>query len=127
MPRARRRRRRLSMTSLIDVIFLLLLFFMLSSTFTRFAEVNLATGTPGTGEPLDRPVFLRLAQDRLSLNGRDMALDALAGALREDEGESAARSVLVSLSGEVNAQRLTDLLLILRGLPGLQVTVLGQA
>ena len=32
------------MTSLIDVIFLLLLFFMLSSTFSRFAEVEISAG-----------------------------------------------------------------------------------
>ena len=38
------------MTSLIDVIFLLLLFFMLSSTFSRFAEVELVVPEPA--EPL---------------------------------------------------------------------------
>ena len=41
------RRRPLSLTSLIDVIFLLLLFFMLSSTFTRFASVEI-TGGPAS-------------------------------------------------------------------------------
>ena len=40
--RRRRRSGRLSMTSLIDVIFLLLLFFMLTSTFSKFSEVELA-------------------------------------------------------------------------------------
>ncbi|WP_367714863.1 biopolymer transporter ExbD [Nitratireductor sp. GISD-1A_MAKvit] len=39
-----RRRKPLSLTSLIDVIFLLLLFFMLSSTFTRFASVEISGG-----------------------------------------------------------------------------------
>ena len=53
-----RRRRRLSMTSLIDVIFLLLLFFMLSSTFTRFAELELAAGgTGGSPMPSGRCLF----------------------------------------------------------------------
>ena len=46
--RKARRRRRLSMTSLIDVIFLLLLFFMLTSTFTRFSEVELTAAGSGT-------------------------------------------------------------------------------
>ena len=36
-----RKRKPLSLTSLIDVIFLLLLFFMLTSTFTRFARVEI--------------------------------------------------------------------------------------
>jgi biopolymer transport protein ExbD len=35
------------MTSLIDVIFLLLLFFMLSSTFSRFGEVELTAAAGG--------------------------------------------------------------------------------
>ena len=35
-------RRQISVTSLIDVIFLLLLFFMLSSTFSKFADVELS-------------------------------------------------------------------------------------
>ena len=47
--RSTRRRRKLSMTSLIDVIFLLLLFFMLTSTFTRFAELDLAAASGGGG------------------------------------------------------------------------------
>ena len=37
------------MTSLIDVIFLLLLFFMLTSTFSKFAEIELAAATSGAG------------------------------------------------------------------------------
>src|SRR6056297_2844310 len=67
--RRHRRRRRLSMTSLIDVIFLLLLFFMLSSTFTRFAEVELAAAGEGGAASENRPVFLSLGVDALLLNG----------------------------------------------------------
>ncbi len=42
-------RRRISLTPLIDVIFLLLMFFMLSSTFARFADLDVArqSATPG--------------------------------------------------------------------------------
>ncbi|WP_127144156.1 ExbD/TolR family protein [Pelagibacterium montanilacus] len=45
---ARTRRRPLALTSLIDVIFLLLLFFMLTSTFSRHAEIPLTGGRAGT-------------------------------------------------------------------------------
>ena len=51
------------MTSLIDVIFLLLLFFMLSSTFSRFAEVEISAAAGGAAAPSDTPpAFLRLSQ-----------------------------------------------------------------
>ncbi len=39
------------MTSLIDVIFLLRLFFMLSSTFSRFAEVELTAAGASASAP----------------------------------------------------------------------------
>ncbi len=121
--RGRTRRRRLSLTSLIDVIFLLLLFFMLTSTFSRFAEVELSAAAPAGAAGQARPVFLRLAPDAVSVNGEAVAMAGLGEALAH-EGEDV-RPVLVSLSGEVTAQRLTDLLGALRGVPGIAPTVLG--
>ena len=67
---ALRRRRPLSLTSLIDVIFLLLLFFMLSSTFTRFASVEI-TGGPASAAPSSTPpdVMIRLEKGQWTVNG----------------------------------------------------------
>lgn len=112
------------MTPLVDVIFLLLLFFMLSSTFTRFAEVELASGGSGDVAAAGRPLFLQLTPDRITLNGASVAMDALPVALGGGE-DDAPRSLLVALRGEVTAQRLTDLLMALRRIPGVQATVLG--
>lgn len=112
------------MTSLIDVIFLLLLFFMLTSTFSKFSEVELAAaGSGATSAQTIRPLFMQLGQDSLRLNGRDLALDGLSGSALA--GAEEGTPVLISLSADVDAQRLTDLLVALRGLPGLRVTVLG--
>ncbi|MFC0157517.1 biopolymer transporter ExbD [Mameliella alba] len=124
--RRRHRRRKLSMTSLIDVILLLLLFFMLSSTFSRFAEVELAAGGAGTGAASNlRPVFLRLSPDGLSLNGTPHEFTALPKALRQHQTDTETDlPVIVALQGEVTAQRLTDLLVAIRALPGLKLTVL---
>ncbi|MBY6113240.1 biopolymer transporter ExbD [Mameliella alba] len=124
--RRRRPRRRLSMTSLIDVIFLLLLFFMLSSTFTRFGEVELAAGGgSGALSPVS-PVFLRLGEDQLSLNGTQHPLAALPEVLQARQaGVADDLPVVVALQGGVSAQRLTDLLAALRGMSGLRITVLG--
>ncbi len=112
------------MTSLIDVIFLLLLFFMLSSTFTRFGEVDLTTAGNGVVSGEARPVFLRLGPERVSVNGVEAGLDGLAGALAALSEGAGEMPVIVAMGGAVTAQRLTDLLVVLRGLPGLRVTVL---
>jgi len=128
-----RRRRALSMTSLIDVIFLLLLFFMLSSTFTRFAEIRLDTGAGGrvgSAAAEGPPLFLRLTGASISLNGSDVALEALAERLREltapPEGtESMPTSLIVDPVGEeVTSQQLVDLLIVVRAPPELRVRVL---
>ncbi|TCO74139.1 biopolymer transporter ExbD [Rhodovulum euryhalinum] len=120
-------RRRLSLTPLIDVIFLLLLFFMLSSTFTRFAEVDLsAAGAARPAAPDARPTFLQLEPETVRLNGTALSLDDLPAALAEDGAmDGGPQPLLVALKGGVTAQRLTDLLVVLRGLTGLEVTVLG--
>lgn len=124
MARARTRRRKLSMTSLIDVIFLLLLFFMLTSTFSKFSEVELSAGGSGTVAPSETPpLFLQLKENTIGLNGQDVSLDALVESSLSEAEDGAV--VLVSLGAQVDSQRLTDLLVVLRRLPKLRVTVLG--
>ena len=118
------RRRPVSLTSLIDVIFLLLLFFMLSSTFTRFAELPLQNASGGAialgGPP---PLFLQLGPDALKLNGQPLSLESLMPALASEEGDED-RVVLITLAPEVTSQRLVDLLVVLKGAPWLTVSVL---
>ena len=119
------------MTSLIDVIFLLLLFFMLTSTFTRFAEVELAAAGSGATAADTRPLFLQLGPETVRLNGAEMTLDELPTKLGETRGEVAEdtppQPLIVALRGEVSSQRLTDLLVALRGVSGFRATVLGAS
>ncbi|MGJ8544183.1 MAG: biopolymer transporter ExbD [Sulfitobacter sp.] len=122
----------MSLTSLIDVIFLLLLFFMLTSTFSRFAEVELASGTAGTGSVVEpNLVFLRLSAEDISLNGQSLTLADLPEALAQNRPQTAPdtpetpRKSLVSMAPDVTAQRLTDLLGVLRGVPGITPVVMG--
>ena len=112
------------MTSLIDVIFLLLLFFMLSSTFTRFGEIPFITAGSGGGMSAERPVFLTLSGGSLSLNGVDATLQDLPQSLAGHRSANEPLTVLVAARTEVTAQRLTDLLVVLNGVPDLRVTVL---
>jgi biopolymer transport protein ExbD len=115
------------MTSLIDVIFLLLLFFMLSSTFSRFAEVELAAaGAGGRGSSEAKISFLRLSDEGLSLNGQEMEIEGLSAAFAEMPPGDETRPVVVSLRDGVTAQRLTDLLVVLRGIDRVSISVLGS-
>lgn len=110
------------MTSLIDVIFLLLLFFMLSSTFSRFAEVELSAGGEqgAAGAKSSELLFLRLTNSATTLNGAPVSREALKARLESyEEG-----TLLVSVTREATAQALTDVLVIAKAAPGLTVTVL---
>lgn len=120
------RRRRLSMTSLIDVIFLLLLFFMLTSTFSRYGEVSLAAaGSAGAAPSIDRPVFVQLSPDSITVNARAATLDTLSVRLRADRATDDPVTVVLALKGDVSAQRLTDTLVILNAIPGVRPVILG--
>lgn len=129
MARVRRARRRLSLTPLIDVIFLLLLFFMLTSSFSRFADVELSAGGAGQGadETTLPPLFLQVQEEALALNGEALVLERLDATLRMQVDPEAPQPVLVTLSETVTSQRLTDLLVVLNGVPGLRLTILGAS
>ena len=122
--RKAKRKRPLSMTSLIDVIFLLLLFFMVSSTFSRFGEVELTAAAGGNSPQDHRPVFVSLQADGLRVNGRDAELSDLKDRLKPQQQNAQTLSVIVSLGNRVTAQRLTDFLAVVNGIAGLSVTVL---
>ncbi|WP_253285859.1 MULTISPECIES: biopolymer transporter ExbD [unclassified Ruegeria] len=112
-------RRRMSMTPLIDVIFLLLLFFMLSSTFSRFSEIELSSATQGAASEtttIER-FFVQLGAERVALNGQVTSLENLDSQIKSGQ-------VLISLDPDTSAQRLVDLLVRLRGREGLMVRVL---
>lgn len=121
--RSVRRRKRLSMTSLIDVIFLLLLFFMLSSTFSRFAEVELRAGGAGGLPSADQGqvLFLQVSDEGLRLNGQSLPADTLAEAVRQTKD---AKTLLVSVKQSATAQMLTDVLAALRPVSGITISVL---
>ena len=117
------------MTSFVDVIFLLLLFFMLPSTFSKFSEVELSAGGAGQAANVAQvpPLFLRIGEAALELNGELVAIAGLEASLRDRVTPDDVQPVLVSLRDGVTSQRLTDLLIVLRAVPGLRVTVLGGA
>jgi biopolymer transport protein ExbD len=125
---SRPRRKALSMTSLIDVIFLLLLFFMLSSTFTRFSEIQLfgaSTGTQSTATQSENtPIFLQLAPEDVRLNGQGFDLSRVPDGVAALRGLDEQMVLISATSDDVTAQRLVDVLMILATVPNLNVVVL---
>ena len=113
-----RRRRRLPLTPLIDVIFLLLLFFMLSSTFLRFSEVEVASAGAAQGGASGGPAaLLRLSADgTLSLNGETVSEDSLLDALRTLGESGTTRLVLTAGAGSA-VQDLVDVLALVEDGP----------
>jgi biopolymer transport protein ExbD len=115
------------MTSLIDVIFLLLLFFMLSSTFSKFAEVEVQAASGGASASGDQTMaFLRATPEGLTLNGAALGVDELAPRLR-DLQTGKPLVLLVNLMSDVDAQTMTDILVAVRGVPDLAVSVMGAS
>jgi biopolymer transport protein ExbD len=116
------RKRRLSLTSLIDVIFLLLLFFMLSSTFTRFAQVELAA-PGGGGAGASRPdIFATVDEGGLTVNGTPVDPQAPGTAVSSLVEAGAKTALLVPREG-ARAQDLVSALELLRGGGELKVIV----
>lgn len=103
------KRRSLSMTSLIDVIFLLLLFFMLSSTFSKFGEIDLVTSSGGGAKAANQkpPVFVKRDSDTLSVNGTIFSLEETILRIKElnEEGSSV---VILSIGESVTSQLLLE-------------------
>ena len=113
------------MTSLIDVIFLLLLFFMLSSTFSKYAEVPLPVGAIGTNLQELSPQFIRLSQDGISLNGETVTQADLILQLSKESSEPV--SAILSIGADVTSQRLTDVLAPLQRITNLALHVLAPS
>ena len=116
-----KRRKRLSMTSLIDVIFLLLLFFMLTSTFSKFGEIEFVTAAAGESDK-DTPIrFVKLERDRLLVDGTEASMDTVA-LLFDGTTEQMA---LISLGQNATSQQLIDLLTALKHVAQLRTQVIG--
>ncbi|MBW8639300.1 biopolymer transporter ExbD [Hoeflea sp. WL0058] len=121
------KRRRLSLTSLIDVIFLLLLFFMLSSTFTRFSEVDIVAGRAGKQASVSKmpDVFIRLGKDNSwKVNGAELPQEAAVTELQRLE-QAGAKTAVIVVREDVTSQALVDALELLANNSKLNISVAG--
>lgn len=101
-----RKRTIVGLTSLIDVIFLLLLFFMLSSTFSRYSQLDLGVAAVGTGGSSPPKLIVQVdAFGPMRLNGQMTLLDDLPKAISVYQ-EKGVTSAVVIPRGEVSVQKL---------------------
>lgn len=122
--RRKRQRRHLSLTSLIDVIFLLLLFFMLSSTFSKYAEIQLPLGGSGINSSEGTPFFLRISADVITLNGKPTTLEDLSIRFSDHDQPT---NIIVSATSNATSQQLIKILSKLQLLSETNITVLVPA
>lgn len=113
-------RRRISLTPLVDVIFLLLMFFMLTSTFARFADLDVArqsatppgeaeSGSPSGPAALRGAIVSVSADLHVRVNGTDTAPEDIAARLDAlyDRG---ARTAIVVTDYQATVQDLVSVL-----------------
>ena len=119
-----RPRRQVSLTPLIDVVFLLLLFFLITSTFARFADLDVARQSTTAGEaelpPVSRPSDIRgaivsvSAERRVRINGTEAAPEEIAARL-DALYERGARTAIIAADRNATVQDLVSVLERARG------------
>jgi len=101
-----------------------LLFFMLSSTFSRFSDVELgASGGQSTSAQASVPAFLKLTGNRVLLNGVEFGKDALAIEIERLKTSAQVNAIILSVDETADSQQLVDMLLVLRKSPDINVQI----
>ncbi len=120
-------KKRLALTSLIDIIFLLLLFLMLTSTFSKFSEIELSVAaTAAESNVSENILFLRISALRIDLNSDEVQINSLSKSIKSFTKNSKA-SLVVSMDQDVTSQRLVDILGIVANIDGLSVNLIGSS
>ena len=120
-------KKRLALTSLIDIIFLLLLFLMLTSTFSKFSEIELSVATTAAESNVSEKIlFLRISALRIDLNSDEVQINSLSKSIKSFIKNSKA-SLVISMDQDVTSQRLVDILGIVANIEGLSVNLIGSS
>ena len=120
-------KKRLALTSLIDIIFLLLLFLMLTSTFSKFSEIELSVATTAAKNKVSEKIlFLRVSAVKIDLNSGEVEMNSLAKSIKSLT-QNAKASLVISMDQDVTSQRLVDILGIVANIEGLSVNLIGSS
>lgn len=105
----------INLTPLIDVVFLLLIFFMLAASFTKFATVQISTGTeaPASAASARDAVILILTRDgTIRFDGATLAPDDVAARIKASPAYRG-KPVWLKPGRDVNVQTLVTILEVL--------------
>ena len=120
-------KKRLALTSLIDIIFLLLLFLMLTSTFSKFSEIELsAAATAAESNVSEKILFLRISALRIDLNSDEVQIHSLSKSIKSFT-KNAKASLVIIMDKDVKSQRLVDILGRVANIEGLSVNLIGSS
>ena len=120
-------KKRLALTSLIDIIFLLLLFLMLTSTFSKFSEIELSVAaTAAESNVSEKILFLRISTLRIDLNSDEVQINSLSKSIKSFT-KNAKASLVISMDQDVTSQRLVDVLGRVANIEGLSVNLIGSS
>ena len=120
-------KKRLALTSLIDIIFLLLLFLMLTSTFSKFSEIELSVAaTAAESNVSEKILFLRISALRIDLNSDEVQINSLSKSIKSFT-KNAKASLVISMDQDVTSQRLVDILGIVANIEGLSVNLIASS
>jgi len=120
-------KKRLALTSLIDIIFLLLLFLMLTSTFSKFSEIELSVAAMAAESNVsDEILFLRVSAFRIDLNSDEVQINSLSKSIKSFT-KNAKASLVISMDQDVTSQRLVDILGIVANIEGLSINLIGSS
>ena len=120
-------KKRLALTSLIDIIFLLLLFLMLTSTFSKFSEIELSVAaTAAESNVSEKILFLRISALRIDLNSDEVQINSLSKSIKSFT-KNAKASLVISMDQDVTSQRLVDILGRVANIEGLSLNLIGSS
>lgn len=122
-----KRRKMISLTPLIDVVFILLLFFMLSSTFTRWHQINMQSATSSENQTPDlRILKIESNLGDVSINGRRLSMSD-ADAMQKLVAENNHATFVITVVEGIKLQVMVNLLDQLKQAGATRVSLAGLA
>lgn len=122
-----KRRKMISLTPLIDVVFILLLFFMLSSTFTRWHQINMQSATSSENQTPDlRILKIESNLGDVSINGRRLSMSD-ADAMQKFVAENNHATFVITVVEGIKLQVMVNLLDQLKQAGATRVSLAGLA
>lgn len=126
--RPKRASHSIDMAPLIDVVFLLLIFFMLTSSFTPPSlPLTLPKAKPAGEPPKPAPVVSIDREGRMALDGREVTLETLPGALQEALDGDERRAVHVRGDRGVDYGSVLELMTATRAAGATQINLIYES